>query len=92
MDGAPTLDSRERYTVWARVLGEELKDLTEKMLSGRRSDIDKYGATNPSEFFAVVTELFFERPRAMQKHHPELYAELATFYRQDPATITQTLG
>ena len=52
---------------------------------GRDSDIDAYGATNPAEFFAVVTEMFFEKPRPMKRRHPELYDELAAFYRQDPA-------
>jgi Mlc titration factor MtfA (ptsG expression regulator) len=52
---------------------------------GFRSDIDPYGSTNPAEFFAVVTEMFFEKPRAMSRRHPALYAELAAFYRQDPA-------
>ena len=47
--------------------------------------IDPYGATAPAEFFAVVTELFFERPAALKRAHPELYAQLAGFYRQDPA-------
>lgn len=88
MDGAPTLDSRERYVAWARVLSDEFKELSAKLVSGRVSDIDKYGATNPSEFFAVVTELFFERPLPLKKRHPDLYAELAAFYGQDPATTT----
>ena len=53
--------------------------------AGPLTDIDAYGATNPPEFFAVITEMFFEKPRALQRRHPELYAELAGFYRQDPA-------
>ena len=53
---------------------------------GRRSDIDPYGATNPAEFFAVVTEMFFEKPRAMKQRHAALYEELAAFYKQDPAS------
>jgi Mlc titration factor MtfA (ptsG expression regulator) len=30
--------------------------------------------------------MFFEKPRAMKRRHPELYGELAAFYKQDPAT------
>lgn len=85
MDGAPALGTRARYTAWARVLGDEFKQLADTLHAGRRSDIDAYGATNPPEFFAVITEMFFEKPRALQRRHPELYAELAGFYRQDPA-------
>lgn len=85
VDGAPDLGSRARYASWARVLGEEFKELSERLHAGRDSDIDAYGATNPPEFFAVVTEMFFEKPEQLKKHHPELYAELAEFYEQDPA-------
>jgi Mlc titration factor MtfA (ptsG expression regulator) len=89
MDGAPELDSRARYTSWARVLGDEYADLTARVHADRASDIDPYGATNPAEFFAVVTEMFFERSAAMKKRHPDLYAELAAFYRQDPAAVIE---
>jgi Mlc titration factor MtfA (ptsG expression regulator) len=86
VDGAPVLGSRARYASWARVLGEELAELSEKLHRGRDSDIDPYGATSPPEFFAVVTEMFFEKPGALKKQHPALYAELAAFYKQDPAS------
>jgi Mlc titration factor MtfA (ptsG expression regulator) len=46
------------------------------MKSGDNSDINRYGATNEAEFFAVVTEYFFERPEELQAHHPELFALL----------------
>jgi Mlc titration factor MtfA (ptsG expression regulator) len=85
MDGAPDLGARARYTSWAHVLGDEFGELSRKLHAGLRSDIDSYGATNPAEFFAVVTEMFFEKPRALRQRHAELYAELAAFYKQDPA-------
>ncbi len=85
MDGAPDLGSRVRFASWARVLGEEFKDLSDRLHQGRSSDIDTYGATNPQEFFAVVTEMFFEKPQQLRKRHPELYEELKNFYKQDPA-------
>ena len=90
MDGAPDLGSRARYTAWARVLGDEYKELTERVLSGKPSDIDDYGATNPPEFFAVVTEMFFEKPRQLRARHPDLYGVLAEFYHQDPASLSTT--
>jgi Mlc titration factor MtfA (ptsG expression regulator) len=46
--------------------------------------LDTYGATNPAEFFAVSTEAFFERPYALRARHPKLYAELQSYFRQDP--------
>ena len=53
--------------------------------AGTPTVLDTYGATNPAEFFAVVTEAFFERPRALRARHPELYAEFARFFHQDPS-------
>ena len=50
--------------------------------------IDNYGTTNPAEFFAVITEAFFERPRALKQKHPALYAQLQRFFRQDPTTYS----
>jgi MtfA peptidase len=85
MDGTPELGARARYTAWAHVLGAEFAELSAKLHAGRRTDIDPYGATNAPEFFAVVSEMFFEKPRALKQRHSALYAELAAFYRQDPA-------
>ncbi|HSL73548.1 MAG TPA: M90 family metallopeptidase [Ilumatobacteraceae bacterium] len=44
-----------------------------------------YAGTNPAEFFAVATEVFFNRPVELSEHEPDLYAELCAFYGQDPA-------
>ncbi len=85
MDGAPDLGSGKRYGPWARVLGAEYEELARELREGLRGDIDTYGAKNPPEFFAVVTEEFFEKPLALRERHPELYAQLRDFYRQDPA-------
>ncbi len=85
-DGAPDLESSEQRQSWAHVLGAEYADLREHVHVGQRSDIDEYGATNPAEFFAVVTEVFFERGRELKAHRPDLYEQLAGFYRQDPAS------
>ena len=84
-DGAPILDRRSQYGAWARVLGHDYEELAEAVERHRKSDLDEYGATNPAEFFAVVTEAFFERPRELERKHPALYAQLREYYRQDPA-------
>ncbi len=83
-DGAPALPRRSMYVAWARVLGEEYQHLLDRIEHHRRTFIDRYGATNPAEFFAVLTEEFFEQPLGLKKHHPELYDQLKQFYRQDP--------
>ncbi|MBX2852766.1 MAG: zinc-dependent peptidase [Phycisphaeraceae bacterium] len=85
MDGAPDLNCSERYRSWARVLGDEYATLSEKLHKGHKTKLDPYAATNPPEFFAVATEYFFEKPGMMRRHYPELYDELAAFYKQDRA-------
>jgi MtfA peptidase len=85
VDGAPKLGSRAMYTAWAHVLGDEFARLVDDVDRHRQSDLDAYGATNPPEFFAVVTEMFFVKPVQLQRRHPALYEQLSLFYRQDPA-------
>lgn len=92
MDGAPELAGPAGYRAWARVLGREYEQLTLAVRRGRDSLLDPYGATHPAEFFAVATELFFERPDATRRTYPELYQQLAAYYRQDPAGRTGTAG
>jgi hypothetical protein len=75
------------YVVWARVLGAEYAHLQKDSERGRKTVLDKYGATNPAEFFAVATECFFEKAATLRRKHPELYEELKLFYRQDPANF-----
>ena len=86
-DGTPVLETAQQYVSWARVLGAEYEQLRKVDAMGGESFLDTYGAQNPAEFFAVVTEMFFERPHELRSKHPELYAELGRFYRQDPAAF-----
>lgn len=87
-DGTPVLGTRGDYLVWARVMSAEFEALQHAAWSGEETLIDTYGVTNPGEFFAVITEAFFERPRALRKKHPELFEQLQRFYRQDPTTYS----
>lgn len=83
-DGAPLLYTREGYAQWSRVLGHEFERLRTQLAHGHHGLIDDYGATNPAEFFAVVTELFYERPGALARAYPELFKVLGEYYRVDP--------
>ena len=47
--------------------------------------LDPYASENPAEFFAVISESFFESPQAVAMTYPAVYAQLVAFYRQDPA-------
>jgi Mlc titration factor MtfA (ptsG expression regulator) len=91
MDGTPELDDLERYSVWSRVAGDEYAALLDDLEHHRRTSIDAYGATNAPEFFAVVVEQFFEKPAQLARQHAALYAELARFFRFDPAARLEAL-
>lgn len=84
VEGAPALSDRSRYVAWARILGREYERLRRDTALGRKTVLDRYGATSPAEFFAVTTECFFTRPELLKARHPELYAELQQYYQQDP--------
>jgi hypothetical protein len=82
-NGAPLL-RRNSYKSWARVLSSNFEDLKWRSLHQQRTVMDEYGATNPAEFFAVATEVFFEKPNQLFKMRPALYSELSQYYQLDP--------
>lgn len=83
-NGAPFLGRRDAYARWSATLGAAYAQLRAQLARGEPTLIDPYGASDAGEFFAVVSELFFERPAALAERHPELYAELSTYYRCHP--------
>jgi Mlc titration factor MtfA (ptsG expression regulator) len=85
-NGAPFLGRRDGHARWASTLGAAFeRTCAEQLARGEPTLIDPYGASDPAEFFAVVSELFFERPQAaLARSHPALYAELSAYYRCDP--------
>ncbi len=83
-NGAPWLGRREAYARWAAVLGAEFRALQQRLAHGNPGVIDAYAATDPAEFFAVVSEHFFEQPTLLAAAHPALYGELVQCYRTDP--------
>lgn len=84
-DGTPELRAREDYRPWAKVLGARHEALRRRR-DRERKVLREYGSQNPAEFFAVATEAFFEKPRQMKEHTPDLYEELRRFYGFDPAS------
>jgi Mlc titration factor MtfA (ptsG expression regulator) len=83
-NGAPWLDRRERYERWSRVLGAEFEQLRQRLERGEPTLLGDYAATEPAEFFAVASEVFFEQPQALATEAPALYRELSSYYRVDP--------
>ncbi len=90
VDGVPPLE-RSKYDSWTKVLLEDFKKLNDVALKnrewGKYKLLGSYAATNEAEFFAVVTERFFESPHSLKHHFPELYKELKDFYNIDPAAM-----
>jgi MtfA peptidase len=83
-NGAPLLRHRQDYTRWSEVLGAEFQQLRTQLSRGEDTLLDPYGATDPAEFFAVASEVFFEQAAALAERHPSLYQELRRFYGVDP--------
>ena len=49
--------------------------------------LDPYAAESPAEFFAVMSEAFFETPALLLAEYPAVYRQLSLFYRQDPLGV-----
>jgi hypothetical protein len=85
VDGIPMIVDRRQNRTWYRVTEHEFERLIHDAVHGEATLLDRYGASNRAEFFAVASECFFERPHALRERHAELYKVLADFYCQDPA-------
>jgi len=82
-NGAPLIPRRHRAR-WAQVFAGEFARLQQQAERGEPALMSYYGATNPAEFFAVASEVFFEQSAQMAAEHPALYAELSRYYRVNP--------
>jgi len=86
-DGVPPLEL-SKYHEWSHIVFREFDKLANVALTnrdwGKYKLIGEYAATNEIEFFAVITERFFESPRSFKYHFPDLYKELQSFYKIDP--------
>ena len=81
VDGLPQLLLEQNNSIpWLNLIQEKIKEI-----QNQRSDIDPYGATKPSEFFAVASEYFFERPHLFEKKHPQLYSIMQDIFDHDIA-------
>jgi Mlc titration factor MtfA (ptsG expression regulator) len=85
-NGAPLLPNRRAYQAWARTMRLEYEALRERLARGDTGLIDPYAGSDPAEFFAVCSEVFFHRPRELASAHPALYEQLRWYYKLDPAS------
>ncbi|MCQ2045497.1 zinc-dependent peptidase [Stutzerimonas stutzeri] len=92
-NGLPPLHRQMRVDAWASAM-QRAYDQLDRMLDAdpdAETPIDPYAAENPAEFFAVTSEYFFSAPDVLHRAFPEVYAQLADFYRQDPLARLQRL-
>lgn len=80
IDGFPSKLLDHSYSIpWMKLVHQTIQQISEG-----HTDINPYAAMNEAEFFAVISEYFFERPDLLAEKHPELYEMLARMFRQDP--------
>lgn len=82
-NGFPPLHADMDPGIWVAALSAGYDDFQYKCTRRKTIGIDCYGASSPAEFFAVMSEVFFERPDIIQQHYPEIYDQLRQYYRQD---------
>ena len=83
-NGYPPLHYGMDVTQWAASLSAAYQSLVRRVEHHHRACIDPYAATNPAEFFAVISEYFFCAPEILHAHFAEVYQQLQLYYRQDP--------
>lgn len=77
-DGIPENLMAHEYTLpWVRMMHEEIERIEDD-----KSDINPYAITNQAEFFAVISEYFFEQPEILKEKHPDLYRMLSKIFGQ----------
>lgn len=85
-DGVPPLPSRAARERWLAVLDAHYAAHCEEVDRGEEPLLDPYAVESLEEYFAVASETFFVAPLDLRSELPDLYALLADFYRQDPAS------
>ena len=90
-NGCPPLPPEMAPNVWQRTMRKAFEDFGRKVARDARTAIDPYAAESPAEFFAVLSEVFFVEPKLLDHEYPDVYAQFARFYRQDPAARMKLL-
>ncbi|MET0014901.1 MAG: M90 family metallopeptidase [Sedimenticola sp.] len=83
-DGFPPLHDDMEPAHWTDIFTEAYTDFQRKVEAGEITSIHQYAASQPAEFVAVLSEVFFEQPGVIMREYPEVYEKFRTFFRQDP--------
>ncbi len=82
IDGVPGVGlDRQAIGPWIELVRRKMAEF-----ETGASDINRYALTNEAEFFAVMSEYFFERPGVLERKHPMLYKALERVFNQDLGT------
>ncbi len=84
-NGCPPLPAEMSAAAWTGALAAAYDDFAARVERGDDTAIDAYAAESPSEFFAVLSEVFFAEPALLRQDYPAVYEQFRKFYRQDPA-------
>ncbi len=90
-NGMPPLHAGMVRERWTQVFSEAYQVLQARQLSAAQQ-IERYALESPAEFFAVLSEYFFEDPWRVRRMLPHVYEQLALFYRQDPSARRSPSG
>jgi MtfA peptidase len=88
-NGAPALANRTQMEQWRLVMQGTFQRLRSALQKSGKAFLGSYAATNPTEFFSVVSEKFFTVPDALRRNHPEVFEVLSQYYRVDPTDWTE---
>ena len=83
-NGRPPMQFGMDQEQWTAAFSGAFAAHTMQVQAGHPTEIDPYAAKSPAEFFAVTSEVFFETPRLLQSVWPDVYTQLALYYRQRP--------
>ena len=91
-NGVPLLAPDQSFAEWEAAFLAGFSKHAARVMSGRKTAIDPYGAENHAEFFAVAVELFFERPLDLRRDAPAVYEQISRLFRLDPARWSAATG
>jgi Mlc titration factor MtfA (ptsG expression regulator) len=84
-DGLPPLHPGMDRAAWSAAFAEAYEGFCDALERGKETWLDPYAGEHPSEFFAVISEAFFEEPAETRRRYPDVYEQLKLFYKQDPS-------
>ncbi len=83
-NGRPPLHRDMDQAIWAKALSAAYEMHVAQVEAEEETVIDAYAAEDPAEFFAVMSEVFFESAHVLRRQWPAVYEQLAQYYRQRP--------